>query len=54
VEKALKILKNEPELREFQINSIELQDHALAKMIRFTITRAPIDEYEHIIPILIE
>jgi|GEM_PF-795977 len=55
VDKTLKMLTNEPELKSFHITTSALtQDHPLAKMIRFTITRAPLQEYEHIIPVLIE
>jgi len=55
VEKALKMLKNEPELKEFIISKVELTpNHKLARMIRFTITRAPLEEYGNIIPVIIE
>ena len=55
VENTLKMLKNEPELKEFTISKVELTpNHKLARMIRFTITRAPLEEYGNIIPVIIE
>ena len=55
VDKALKMLKNEPALKRFEISKVELsQFHPLAKIMRFSITRAPHKEYENVIPVLIQ
>ena len=54
VDNALKILNNEPELRDYTISKVELtQNHPLVNIIKLTITRAPIEEYENVIPVLI-
>jgi hypothetical protein len=55
VDNMLKMLNNEPDFKEFTISKVELtQNHKLARMIRFTITRAPLEEYGNIIPVLID
>jgi hypothetical protein len=55
VDNALKMLNNEPNFKEFTISKVELtQNHKLARMIRFTISRSPMEEYGNIIPVLIE
>ena len=55
VDNALKMFNNEPELKGFTISKVELTpNHKLARMIRFTITRAPLEEYGNIIPVLID
>lgn len=55
VDKTLQSLNNEPELREFTISKAELaQNNPLAKIIKLSITRAPEDEREYVIPILIQ
>ena len=55
VDNALKMLKNEPALKRFEISKVELsQFHPLAKIMRFSITRAPLEEYPNVIPVLIQ
>jgi hypothetical protein len=55
VDNMLKMLNNEPDFKEFTISKVELtQNHKLARMIRFTTTRAPLEEYGNIIPVLID
>lgn len=55
VDNALKMLRNEPALKEYELVKVELgQFHPLAKMMRFTLTRAPLEEYPNVIPVLIQ
>jgi hypothetical protein len=55
VDNMLKMLNNEPDFKEFTISKVELtQNHKLARMIRFTISRSPLEEYGNIIPVLID
>jgi len=55
VDNALKMLNNEPDFKEFTISKVELtQNQKLARIILFTISRSPMEEYGNIIPVLIE
>jgi hypothetical protein len=55
VDNVIKMLSNEPLLKEFTFSKIELhQNHKLARMIRSTISRVQSEEYGNVIPVLIE